>query len=88
MEVCVDTVERTGYGAVVPIYPLAPEHSVTEALDMLTGAYDKLCDSEDVQRLVLLGHSSGGCLALSLAIQLWKKGRRRPDKLILCSPVL
>ena len=28
------------------------------------------------------------CLALSLAIQLWKKGRRRPDKLILCSPVL
>lgn len=83
-----DTVERTGYGAVVPIYPLAPEHSVTEALDMLTGAYDKLCDSEDAQRLVLLGHSSGGCLALSLAIQLWKKGMRRPDKLILCSPVL
>ncbi len=83
-----DTVERTGYGAVVPIYPLAPEHSVTDAVEMLTGAYDRLCSNIEADRIVLLGNSSGGCLALSTAIQLWKTGKRRPDKLVLCSPVL
>lgn len=83
-----ETVAKTGYGAVVPIYPLAPEHSVTEALEMLIAAYDKLCEDENVDRLVILGSSSGGCLALSMAIHLWKKGSRRPDKLVLASPVL
>lgn len=83
-----DTVENTGYGAVVPVYPLAPEHSVADAVDMLAGAYEKLCEKEETDRIVLLGNSSGGCLALSVAIQLWKTGIRRPDKLVLCSPVL
>ena len=83
-----DTVERTGYGAVVPIYPVAPEHSVLEAVDMLLGAYDKVCSREDVDRIVLVGNSSGGCLALTVAIQLWKTGGRRPDKIVLASPVL
>ena len=83
-----DTVESTGYGAVVPVYPLAPGHSVSEAVSMLVGSYEKLCEKETADRIVLLGYSSGACLALSVAIQLWKKGIRRPDKLILCSPVL
>ena len=55
---------------------------------MLAGAYEKLCEKEDANRIVLIGDSSGACLALSVAIQLWKTGIRRPDKLILCSPVL
>ena len=83
-----DTVERTGYGAVVPIYPLAPDHTAEEAVDMLAGAYEKLCEKEEADRIVILGNSAGGCLALSVTIQLWKNGIRRPDKLILCSPVL
>lgn len=83
-----DTVESTGYGAVVPVYPIAPDHSAAEAVDMLAGAYEKLCEKEDANRIVLIGDSSGACLALSVAIQLWKTGIRRPDKLILCSPVL
>lgn len=83
-----DTVERTGYGAVVPIYPLTPEHTASEALGMLTAAYEKMCGKEDIGRVVIIGYSAGGCLALSTAIQLWKNGSRRPDKLILCSPVL
>lgn len=83
-----DTVERTGYGAVVPIYPLAPDHTAEEAVDMLAGAYEKLCEKEETDRIVILGNSAGGCLALSMTIQLWKNGIRRPDKLILCSPVL
>jgi len=83
-----DTVGRTGYGGGVPGYPIAPDHSAAEAVDMLAGAYEKLCEKEDANRIVLIGDSSGACLALSVAIQLWKTGIRRPDKLILCSPVL
>ena len=83
-----DTVERTGYSAVIPVYPVAPEHSVLEAVDMLLDAYDKVCSREDVDRIVLVGNSSGGCLALTVAIQLWKTGGRRPDKIVLASPVL
>lgn len=30
-----DAVERTGYGVALPIYPLTPEHSAGEAVDML-----------------------------------------------------
>ena len=67
-----DTVERTGYGAVVPIYPLTPEHTASEALGMLTAAYEKMCGKEDIGRVVIIGYSAGGCLALSTAIQLWK----------------
>jgi O-methyltransferase involved in polyketide biosynthesis/acetyl esterase/lipase len=83
-----DTIERTGYGAVVPIYPLAPAHSVKEALDMLVQSYDSMCKRSDVKRIVLLGYFTGCCLALSLAIQVWKSGFRRPDKVVLASPVL
>lgn len=83
-----DTVLKHGYGAIVPIFPLTPEHSVIEALEMLLSTYDRVCEEEDVDRMVLLGSTSGCGLALSLAIRLWKSGGRRPDKLVLASPVV
>lgn len=83
-----DTVEKTGYGAVLPVYPIAPEHSASESVEMLVAAYEKLCTKKGVSRIVILGYEAGGGLALSTTIGLWKKGLKRPDKLILCSPVL
>ncbi len=81
-------IEKNGYGAVVPIYPLAPEHSAQETFDMLTEAYRYLTKKEAIDRLVVVGDSTGGGLALSLAILSWKEGIRRPDKLVLLSPAL
>lgn len=87
-EFVLELVLRTGYGAAVPIYPLAPEHSLSEALEMLMGAYKKICKDESVTRIVLLGDFSGGGLALSMALLAWKSGIRRPNKLVLLSPVM
>lgn len=87
-EFVLDMVEATGYGAAVPIYPLTPEHSASESFHMLLDAYKKICRDESVTRIVLMGDSTGGGLALSMAILAWKTGNRRPNKLILLSPVM
>jgi acetyl esterase/lipase/O-methyltransferase involved in polyketide biosynthesis len=83
-----DMVEKTGYGAAVPIYPLAPEYSAEDTFDMLIGAYRKISQKETIERMVLVGDSTGGGLALSMAILAWKSGLRRPDKLVLISPAM
>ena len=38
--------EKNGYGAVVPIYPLTPEHNAQETFDMLIEAYRQLTKKE------------------------------------------
>ena len=81
-------VEENGYGAAVPIYPLAPEHNAQDTFDMLIGTYRHLTRQETIDRLVVVGDSTGGGLALSLAVLAWKEGVRRPDKLVLLSPSL
>ncbi|MGN0395304.1 MAG: alpha/beta hydrolase fold domain-containing protein, partial [Coprococcus sp.] len=83
-----DMVEKTGYGAAVPIYPLAPEHSAADVFDMLMGAYTKICHNESVERIVLVGEEAGAGLALSMALLAWNGGYRRPNKLVLISPVM
>ncbi len=83
-----DMVEKTGYGAAVPIYPLAPEHSVSEAMEMLMGAYRKVCNKESIDRIILVGEESGAGMVLSMALLAWNEGYRRPNKLILISPVI
>lgn len=83
-----DMVEKTGYGAAVPIYPLAPEHSAADVFKMLMGAYYKICHNESVERVVLIGEEAGAGLALSMALIAWNSGYRRPNKLVLVSPVL
>lgn len=57
-----DMVEKTGYGAAVPIYPLAPEHSAADVFKMLMGAYYKICHDESVERIVLMGEEAGAGL--------------------------
>ena len=83
-----DMVEKTGYGAAVPIYPLAPTHCADDAFKMLLGAYSKICHDETVERIVLVGEEAGAGLALSMAILAWNEGYRRPNKLVLVTPVM
>jgi acetyl esterase/lipase len=78
----------TGAGVFVPMYPLAPENSCHELFDMMLKAYHNFTRSIDVERVVLLGDSSGAGIALSLAILAWQEGMAKPDQLILISPVL
>lgn len=78
--------EDTHTALFVPMYPVAPEHCCRETFNVLKKAYGNITKSFDVERVVLLGDSSGAGLALSLAILAWKDGMRKPDQLILLSP--
>lgn len=78
----------TGSGLFIPMYPLVPEGDCKAVFKMLPKAYRNFCISHDVDKVILLGDSTGAGLALSLALIAWKEGYRKPDSLILLSPVI
>jgi hormone-sensitive lipase len=74
-------------------YRLAPEHKYPSGLDDCWQAYNWLVDnahSFDInpKKIVLVGDSAGGNLALGLALLLIKDKRRVPDGLVLPYPGL
>ena len=76
--------ERTGARVVFPIYPKAPANTASSVYPRLTELYVSL--RERYSRVILMGDSSGGGLALGLAERFLKTGIRKPDRLILLSP--
>ena len=83
-----DLALETGKGLYVPMYPLAPEASCRELFDMLRKSYANFSKSFDVEKIILLGDSSGAGLALSLTHLAWEDGLRKPDQLIMLSPAM
>ncbi|MBQ9233894.1 MAG: alpha/beta hydrolase fold domain-containing protein [Lachnospiraceae bacterium] len=79
---------RTGCGLFVPMYPLAPENCCRETFKMLCKAYSDFAMGMDVKKIILMGDSSGAGLALSLTMLAWKEGLRKPDQLIMLSPLI
>lgn len=79
---------ETGKGLYVPMYPLAPESSCRELFDMVCRSYDNFSKGFDVEKIILLGDSSGAGLALSLTHLAWDNGLRKPDQLIMLSPAM
>lgn len=80
--------DKTGTGLFVPMYPLAPEFSCGELFKMLIKAYSNFARGIDVEKIIMLGDGHGAGLALSLTLLAWEEGFRKPDKLIMLSPVL
>jgi acetyl esterase/lipase len=76
-----------GTGVLVPEYRLAPEHPFPAALEDALRAYLWLVDAcGDPRRVTLCGDSSGGHLAVSLAITLIRRGIALPGRMVLLSP--
>lgn len=85
-EIILQVVRHTGATVVVPIYPLAPEHSHAEAHDWVEQVYRWLltrCAPADV---VLMGDSAGGGLALAQAMRYRDRGLPAPARLVLFAP--
>ncbi|MBR1816055.1 MAG: alpha/beta hydrolase fold domain-containing protein [Lachnospiraceae bacterium] len=79
---------KFGCGLFVPMYPIAPENSCGDTFKMLCKAYSDFAMGMDVEKIILMGDSSGAGLALSLAMLAWQEGLRKPDKLIMLSPLI
>ena len=68
-------------------YPLAPEFTYLETIDMVVKSYKFLTSQYPADDFILMGDSAGGGLALVLAQHLRDHGfEKRPQKLILYSP--
>lgn len=69
-------------------YPLSPEHKCIQTIDMAYGAYRNVADHYN-KKIVLMGDSAGGGLALALAEYIKRKNKKtRPKKIVLLSPWL
>ncbi len=80
--------EKTGAKIIVPDYPLAPKFTCTDTYTFLDKLHDKVLEENPAKRIVFVGDSAGGGLAMGFAQQLRNEGKTLPDHLILYSPWL
>ena len=82
--------ERVARGAdcrvIAPAYHLAPWADYRRAYDDLFALYGEIQAAKPDARLILMGDSAGGGLALGLAEYLAQRGAVMPERLILFSP--
>ena len=71
---------------IIPDYPLAPYHDFIFCYEKMTQFYRKVLEYYPDEKIILMGDSAGGGLAIGLSMYFAKKGLRVPDKLILLSP--
>ena len=78
--------QMTGCEIVAPDYHLTPFGDCARTYADLTALYEDWRAGHPGRRLILMGDSAGGGLALGLAEQLAKDGDALPERLILFSP--
>ena len=81
-------VKETDCEIIAPDYPLLPKHTYKERLAMGEQVYKDLLKKTSAANIILMGDSSGGNLALSLAQKLLVDGTAQPSQIILLSPWL
>ena len=80
--------ERLSATVSVPIYPLAPEHDVNDIFAVGMAAYRRAVETAAPGRLVLMGDSAGGNMAVVLTMMAAREELPLPSKLALISPGL
>jgi epsilon-lactone hydrolase len=80
--------KHTGCVMVVPDYPLVPKASVDDIYRFLETAYLDLVKTYPKSKVILMGDSAGGGLALGLSIELYQKYQIKNHELLLLSPWL
>ncbi len=82
-------VKRTGGVAVLPRYPLAPEHPFPAAIDHCVACYRALLNGgQDPARLTVGGDSAGGNLAFAVLATLLAEGDPLPAGVFGLSPLM
>lgn len=81
-------IRKTNTTIVVPDYPLAPEANCIQAYDFIKSLYSRLIAEYPSKRIVFMGDSAGGGLALGFTQQLRDEDIKQPEQIILLSPWL
>ena len=81
-----DLAIRTHYQVVMPIYPKYPEYHCVDDMVVLLDFYERYMMQLDVKRMVLMGDSFGGNLALSMTQEIARREWRHVDDLVVLSP--
>lgn len=81
-------IRRTNATVVIPDYPLAPQANCKETFSFIEALYLKLITDYPTKRIVFMGDSAGGGLALGLAQDLKIGNIKQPDEIIVFSPWL
>ena len=80
-------VEPLNLHAIIPDYPLAPEHPYPAALDCCFAIYqDLLAEGVAADNVIIAGDSAGGNLVLALLLRAKAAGLAMPNRCILLSP--
>ncbi|MBQ7005867.1 MAG: alpha/beta hydrolase [Clostridia bacterium] len=77
---------QTGIPVIVPVYLKVTSYCAEEAYADIIEIYSKYTDSTKLKNIILMGDSSGGNMALSLAMQLRETDMPQPGKIIVISP--
>ena len=80
--------KETGRNMLLPYFPLAPEHDLIDALNMLYATYKMALEHYPAEKIAFLGGSSGAAMVLWLISYINKLGEGvpMPGKLALSSP--
>jgi len=80
------TAAETGAEVVLMVYPKEPVYNCETAYDLCLSYYRNYLDTYDCGKVVFMGDSAGGGLALGLAEVLMQEEKPGPEELILISP--
>ena len=80
--------KETGRNMLLPYFPLAPEHDLIDALDMLYVTYKMALEHYPAENIAFLGGSSGAAMVLWLMSYINRQGEGvpMPGKIALSSP--
>ena len=81
-------INRINAKIVVPDYPLAPESTCEETYQFIDEVYAKIISDYSPQKIILMGDSAGGGLALGFAMKIKNEAIKQPQQIILFSPWL
>ncbi len=81
-------ISKTNATIIVPDYPLTPAAVCIETYDFIDVLYLKLITEYSTKRLIIMGDSAGGGLAVGFVQHLRNEKKMQPEQIIIFSPWL
>ncbi len=83
-----DLVNDTNATLILPDYPLTPKHTYKDVFSMIEPLYLEIIKNVGKEKLILMGDSAGGGMALGLIEKINLEKKELPIKTVLLSPWL